>query len=84
MAVVRDLKQFQPSILDDNLERSRASVHCVFDQFLQRMDWSYYDFASCYFVDNVLIKRLNKCISSGSVFGLLGTCYLNPLWSLER
>lgn len=82
MAVVRDLKQLQPSILNDNLKGSGASIHSIFDQFFQRMDRSDYDLASSDLVDNILIKRLSKPISSGSGLGLLGICYLDSLWSL--
>ena len=82
MAVVGDLKQLQPSLLNDNLKRSGASIHSIFDQLFQGMDRSDYDFASSYLVDNILIKRLSTPISSGSDLGLLGICYLDPLWSL--
>ena len=82
MAVVGDLKQLQPSILDDDLKRSGASIHSIFDQFFQGMDRSDYDFASSNLVDNILIKRLSKPISSGSALGLLGICYLDSFWSL--
>lgn len=66
VAVVSDLKQLQPSVLDDDLERSRASIYCVFDQFLQRMNWGDYNFASSDLIDNVLIKSLDMPISCGS------------------
>ena len=82
MAVVGDLKHLQPSIFDDDLKRSGASVHSIFDELLQRMNRSYYNFASSNLVDDILIKRLGKPISSGSALGLLGTCYLDSLWSL--
>lgn len=82
VAVVSDLKQFQPSILDDNVERSRTSIHCILDQFFQSMNRGDNDFAGSNFVDNILIKSLDKSISGGSALGLLGTCYLDSLWSL--
>lgn len=82
MSVVRDLKQLQPSILDDDLERSRASINSIFYQFLQCMNRGDYDLARSNFVDNILIKSLGKPISCGSALGLFRTCYLDPLWSL--
>ena len=82
MAVVGDLKQLEPSILDDDLKRSGACIHSIFNQFLQRMNRSDYDFASSNLIDNILIKRLSKPISSGSALCLLGVCYLDSLWSL--
>ena len=63
MAVVGDLKQLQPSIFDDNLERSRASIHGIFNQFLQSMNRGDNDFAGSNLVDNILIKSLDKPIS---------------------
>ena len=72
VAVVGDLKQFQPSILDDNLERSRTSVHCIFNQLLQCMNRGDDNFAGSNFIDNILIKSLDKPISSGSALSLLG------------
>ena len=82
MAVVGDLKQLEPSILDDDLKRSGASIHSVFNQFLECMNRSDYDLASSNLVDNILIKGLSKPISSGSALGSLGICYLDSLWSL--
>ena len=82
MAVVGDLKQLQPSILDDDLKRSGASIHSIFDQFLQCVNRSDYDFAGSNLVDNILIKRLSKPISRGSGLGLMGICYLDSLWGL--
>ena len=64
VAIVGDLKQLQAPILDNNFERSRASIHCVFDQFLQCMDWGDYDFASSNLIDNILVKSL--CTPSAS------------------
>ena len=82
MAIVRDLKQLEPSILNDNLKRSGASIHCIFNQFLKGMNRSHYDFAGSNLVNNILIQRLSKSISSGSDLGLLGICNLDSLWSL--
>ena len=82
VAVVGDLKQLQPPILDDNVERSRASIHCVLNQFLQSMDRGDNNLAGSDFVNNILIKSLDERISCGSALGLLGSCYLDPLWSL--
>lgn len=82
VAVVGDLKQLQSSVLNDNLERSRASIDCIFNHFLQSMNGGDYDFAGSNFIDNTLIKSLDKPISCGSALGLLWTCYLDPLWSL--
>lgn len=83
MSVVGDLKQFEPSILDDNLERSRASIDSVFDQLLQCMNRGNYNFAGSNLVDNILIKSLDKAVSCGSALGLFRTCYYpDPLWGL--
>ena len=82
MAVVGDLKQLQPSILDDNLDGCRASIHCIFNQLLQSMNRGDYDFAGSDLVDNILIKSLDKPISCDSALGLIRTCYLDPFWSL--
>ena len=82
MAVVGDLKQLQPPFLDDNVERSRASINCVLNQFLQSMNRGDNDLAGSDFVNNILIKSLDEGISRGSALGLLGSCYLDPLWSL--
>lgn len=56
--IVRDLEQFQASILDENLQRSRAGVDGVFDQFFERMHRRNYDFSSGNLVHNVLIQGL--------------------------
>lgn len=68
MAVVGNLEQFQPSILDDDFDGSRASIDCIFNQFLQRMNRGDYNFASSNFVNNILIKSLDKLISCGPAF----------------
>lgn len=83
VAVVGDLKQLEAPVLDDNVERRRTSIHCVLNQFLQSMNWGDNDFAGSDFVDNILIKSLDEGISRGSALGLLGSCYLDPLWSLR-
>lgn len=70
MSVVGDLKQLQPSILDDDLERSRASINSILYQFLQCMDRGDYDFACSNFVNNILIESLEKPISCGSALSL--------------
>ena len=82
MSVVRDLKQLQPSILDDDLERSRASINSILYQFLQCMNRGDYDLACSNFVDNILIKSLGSPISCGSALSSFRTCYLDPFWSL--
>lgn len=46
------------------------------------MNWGDNYFAGCDLVDDILIKSLSERISCGSAFALLGTCYLDPLWSL--
>lgn len=83
VAGVGDLKQLEPPVLDDNVERRRASIDCVLNQFLQSMDRGDNDFAGSDFVDNILIKSLIEGISRGSALGSLGSCYLDPLWSLR-
>ena len=83
MAVVSDLKQLQAAILDDNLERGGASIDGIFNQFLQGIDRGDYDFTGSDFVNNILIKRLDRRISCGSDLGLFQyVCYLDPLWGV--
>lgn len=76
VTVVGDLKQLQASILDNNLKGGRTRIHCIFDQLLQRMSRGDYDFAGSNFVNNILIKSLDKPVSSGSALGLLGCATL--------
>ena len=82
MAIVGNLKQLQPSIFDDNLERSRPSVDSILNQFFQSMNRGDYDFTGSNLVDHILVKSLNKPISYGSTLALLRACYLDPLGSL--
>lgn len=72
VAVVGDLKQLQPSILDENVERSRPSIHSILNQFLQSMDRGDNDFAGSNLVDNILLKGLDERISRGSALGSFG------------
>lgn len=64
MPIVCDLKQFQASILDQYLQRSRTGVHGILDQFFQCMDWSNDDFPSGDLVHDILVKCLGICVTN--------------------
>lgn len=57
-SVVGDLEQLEAALLDQNLERGRTCVDCIFNQLLESMDRRHDDFACCDLIDHILIERL--------------------------
>ena len=58
MAIIGNLEQLQPTVLDYYFQRSRASVNSIFNEFLERMHWSDNDLSCGNLVDDILVKSL--------------------------
>jgi hypothetical protein len=63
MAIVGDLEQFQAPILDEYLQRRRTGIHRIFNQFFQSMHGGNDDFPCGNFIYDILLKRLDSCVS---------------------
>ena len=61
MAIVLDLQQLQPTVLDRDLDRSGAGIEGVFNKFLKRVGWS---------VDNLQGTWQKKPLPQGSEMAL--------------
>lgn len=68
-SIVRDLQQFQPTFLGDNLERCGARVDRIFDELLQGVHWGDNDLPGCDLVDNVLVQRTDAAGRGKGLFG---------------
>lgn len=63
MAIISDLKEFEATILHEDLNRCRSSVDRVLNQLFQRMHRSDDDLAGGDFVDNIGIQGLRLLVS---------------------
>ena len=53
VTVVRDLEEFEASILDQNFDRGRASVNGILQELLECIHWSNNDLTGGNFVDDI-------------------------------
>jgi len=61
--VVGDLQQLQASILDENLQGRGSCVDSILHQLLQRIHRGHDNFPCSNFVDNILVKGLDRFVS---------------------
>lgn len=58
MAIVSNLKKFEATLLDQDVERGRASIDSILDELLQGMDRSDNNFTSSDLVDDIRVQLL--------------------------
>ena len=68
MSIVCDLDQLETSVLEHNLDRGRACIHGILDQFLQCVYRSYDNFSSRDLVNHVLLQGLVSVSEMHSVY----------------
>ena len=68
MSIVCDLDELEPSVLDHNLDRRRACIHGIFDQFFQCVYRSYDNFSSRDLVNHVLLQGLVSVSEMHSIY----------------